>query len=60
MSNCAVCNRSLSEDPNEAENVIECRYCDALVCSEECANDHEEQSHPDEALPTPPDRDDRP
>jgi hypothetical protein len=59
MTNCAVCNRPLSSNPNELENVIECRYCRAVVCSEACATEHELRAHPDEAVP-PPEDEDRP
>jgi hypothetical protein len=51
MATCVVCNRALSSNPNELENIIECRYCGAMTCSQECASEHELQAHPNEALP---------
>jgi hypothetical protein len=47
---CANCGNSLPDDPNEAEDIVKCRYCDLLFCSEECADEHGLQAHPGEAL----------
>lgn len=51
MIRCAVCGRDAA--PDEIE---ECRYCDAVCCSDVCLDAHEEQAHAGEALP--PDNDD--
>jgi len=59
MVSCAVCNRLLGDDPNEVEDVISCRFCEAVVCSEECAASHEEREHAGDAIALRQDEDER-
>jgi hypothetical protein len=58
-SQCAACGRELPTNPNELENIVDCRYCPAMLCSDTCAAEHIERTHPDEAVPGALD-DDRP
>jgi len=59
MIGCATCGQPLPDDPNESEEVVNCRYCHMLFCSDDCAEEHEAQAHPDEALPSPDESEDR-
>jgi hypothetical protein len=43
----------LPTNPNELEEIVECRFCDAVLCSSACAADHETLAHPDDADVTP-------
>jgi hypothetical protein len=45
---CANCGQPLPVD-HEAEETVNYRYCHLLLCSEDCADDHEQNSHPDDA-----------
>ncbi|HLB23087.1 MAG TPA: hypothetical protein VJP07_03250 [Dehalococcoidia bacterium] len=51
MAACANCGREIPGDPNELEDVEECRYCDEVLCSQECLEEHELSAHPNEGLP---------
>jgi len=59
MVRCGTCGQELPDDPNEADEIVDCRYCEAIFCSAECASDHEDQMHPDEAVPAAEDEDER-
>jgi hypothetical protein len=59
MVKCANCGQRLPEDPNELDEITECRYCKALLCSSQCASDHEERAHAAEAVPMAEDEDER-
>jgi hypothetical protein len=52
---CANCDRELPANPTELEEIIECRFCDAVLCSAECARDHEDVRHHDDAEAVPDD-----
>ncbi len=59
MMRCGTCDKQLADDPNEVEEIVDCKYCEAIFCSNECASDHENQMHATEALPPPEDEDER-
>jgi hypothetical protein len=56
---CENCGKALAGDPNDAADVVACRYCGDLVCSEQCATEHEERRHPGEAAPLPDEDEER-
>ena len=45
MIQCAMCGRDAA-----ADEIVECRYCDAVCCSDACLDEHETQAHGDEAV----------
>jgi hypothetical protein len=60
MAACGNCGREVPADPNELEDVEECRYCEQVLCSQACLEEHELSAHPDEGLPPPEPEDERP
>ncbi len=59
MVRCGTCAKELPEDPNEVDEILSCKYCDAVLCSSQCLADHEEQAHAAEAVPAAEDEDER-
>jgi len=56
---CYRCGDPLPEDPNRLDEIVRCRYCEELFCSDACAEEHELATHAGEALPPPDDQDRR-
>ena len=56
---CPVCHRDFPEDPNELEDSFICGYCDEVLCSAECLEEHLESDHAAEAIPAPPEEEER-
>jgi hypothetical protein len=59
MVRCGTCGKQLPDDPNEVDEIVDCKYCEAIFCSSECASDHEDQMHAGEALPVGEDEEER-
>lgn len=50
---CGTCGRRLDTNPNERENVVPCRMCTAVFCSDACLLEHQEAAHRDQIAVVP-------